>query len=105
LALLVPSQVSKYFSGFATWQNITLGGVGRDGRDATNELSHLILETDGDVALQQPETVIRVHRDMPRNFLIKACEVAKKWVSIKGANRKLVIKIEKTKSTITCIIF
>lgn len=78
LALLLPKEVSKYYAGWGMLQNITLGGVGRDGRDVTNELSYVMLEADGDLGLAQPETVVRVHRGMPRNFLIKSSEVAKK---------------------------
>jgi len=95
LALLLPAPVAKYFAGWAAYQNITLGGVTRDGKDATNELSYLLLEADGELSLGQPESVIRVHRDMPRDFLIRACEVAKKcrgklkFVGDKAAIQKL----------------
>ncbi len=78
LALLLPAPVSKYFAGFLMLQDIMLGGIGRDGKDATNELSYLMLEADGELSMQQPESIIRVHRDMPRDFLLKACEVARK---------------------------
>jgi len=76
---LKPLQASKYFSpSGSVGQNITLGGVGSDGRDATNELSYLLLEADGDLCLMEPETVVRFHKDMPQDFAVKACEVAKK---------------------------
>jgi pyruvate formate-lyase/glycerol dehydratase family glycyl radical enzyme len=78
LRLLLSGPAGRWFTGWGIWQNINVGGVGRDGRDATNELSYLLVEADGELSMRQPETVIRVHRGMPRDFLIKALEVAKK---------------------------
>jgi pyruvate formate-lyase/glycerol dehydratase family glycyl radical enzyme len=76
---LKPLMTSKYFSpSGSVGQNITLGGVKRDGTDATNDLSYLLLEADGDLCLMEPETVVRFHKDTPLEFAIKACEVAKK---------------------------
>lgn len=76
--LFFPINVAKYFAGVSGSQAFMLGGVGRDGRDATNELSRLMLEVDGELGLAQPESVIRINRNTPRDFLITACEVAKK---------------------------
>jgi len=56
---------------------ITLGGVTREGLDATNELSYLFLEAEEEVKLLE-EIAVRVHPNTPEDFLIKACEVAKK---------------------------
>lgn len=55
---------------------ITLGGLTRDGKDATNELSYLFLEVEKDVMLWE-EIAVRVHANTPEDFLIKALEVAK----------------------------
>jgi formate C-acetyltransferase len=76
--LFFPVNVARYFTGISGSQAFMLGGVGRDGLDATNELSRLMLEVDGELGLAQPESVIRINRNTPRDFLIKACEVAKK---------------------------
>lgn len=78
ITLILPSAVTRFFGGFPIIEALILGGVGRNGRDATNRLSHLFLEADGELSMQQPESVIRVHKNMPRDFLIKACEVARK---------------------------
>jgi len=56
---------------------ITLGGVTREGLDATNELSYLFLEAEEEVGLLE-EIAVRVHPNTPDDFLIKVCEVAKK---------------------------
>jgi len=54
--------------------NVTLGGVGRDGRDAANELSCLVLQVAKQVRTHQPHISIRWHRAMSREFLDKAIE-------------------------------
>jgi formate C-acetyltransferase len=63
--------------GFAMLSNITLGGVTREGGDAVNELSYLFLDVEKDVRLHSEDLVIRVNRNNPDAFLMKACEVAR----------------------------
>ena len=38
---------AKYFAGFPIGFNVTIGGQTKDGDDATNELSYLILKARG----------------------------------------------------------
>ncbi len=49
-------------------QAITLGGVDRDGNDAVNDLSHVILEATGEAGFVR-DLSLRVHRDTPDDFL------------------------------------
>ena len=42
---------TRYLQGPGHGQTVTLGGVTKDGRDATNELSHLFLLADRDIRL------------------------------------------------------
>ncbi|MBI2848634.1 MAG: glycyl radical protein [Chloroflexi bacterium] len=57
------------------YQNMTIGGQTSDGRDATNELSYLILEVTRQVKLIQPTISLRYHDGLPDEFLIQAAEV------------------------------
>ena len=70
----------KYFyegtSGEAQFHNITLGGQTPDGRDATNKLSYLILETSKKLKTPHPTISIRVHDDIPEDFALQAVELA-----------------------------
>ena len=75
--IFFPINVARYFAGVTGAQAFMLGGVGRDGRDATNELSTLMLEVDGELSLAQPESIIRINKDTPRDFLLQACRVAR----------------------------
>jgi choline trimethylamine-lyase len=81
LAALMSTGVLEFLAGFPTLVNITLGGVTSEGQDAVNDLTYLFLEAEKDVRLTAEEFVIRVNRNNPEGFLIKACEVAK---SLKG---------------------
>lgn len=67
----------KTFAGYAQQVNITLGGLTPGGRDAVNDLSYLFLEAEEDVRLNQEDIVIRIHKNTPDAFVIKACETAK----------------------------
>ncbi|MFC1945994.1 glycyl radical protein [Chloroflexota bacterium] len=67
----------KTLPGYAALSNFTLGGITPDGRDAVNELSYLFLDAEKDVGLHGEEVVIRVNRNNPEAFLMKACEVAR----------------------------
>ena len=64
---------TRYLQGPGHGQTITLGGVTKDGRDATNELSHLFLLADRDVRLVQPDLAVRIHRTTPNDFLQEVC--------------------------------
>ena len=70
---LASNESTSFLQGPAHGQTVTLGGVTEDGRDATNELSHLFVEADLDIRLVQPDLAIRVHRTTPQDFLVKAC--------------------------------
>lgn len=54
---------------------VVVGGVDEDGRDATNELSYLILEVDKQMNLPLPNTTVRYHESLPEELLIKAIQL------------------------------
>jgi len=51
----------SYTDGYAHWEATTLGGVDKDGKDATNELSYLMLESKREFPLNYPDLAARVH--------------------------------------------
>jgi trans-4-hydroxy-L-proline dehydratase len=55
--------------------NINLGGLRRDGSDAVNELSFLMLDVIGELHLLQPGSNVQISRKTSDHFLRKACEV------------------------------
>jgi pyruvate formate-lyase/glycerol dehydratase family glycyl radical enzyme len=53
---------------------ITIGGLDRDGNDATNEISHLFLEAHENLKALANNLCIRISAFTPRDFLVRACE-------------------------------
>ena len=64
-------------AGLPVTQNIVIGGTTADGKDASNELSHLIMDADMSVRLAQPELAVRLHKGTPDEFLRHVAEYVK----------------------------
>lgn len=69
-------------AGMAKWHNWTIGGVKADGSDATNELSYLLLDAAIDTHLPHHTLTVRVHKDSPKEFLVKALEVVRSGIGM-----------------------
>jgi len=55
---------------FNHWlQSATVGGLGPDGKDATNDLSYLLIETINELELISPTMTARLHKDSPEEYL------------------------------------
>jgi formate C-acetyltransferase len=65
------------WSGMARWNNWVIGGVTPDGKDATNELSYLILEAAKACQTPHHTITVRVHEGTPEPLMLKALEVVK----------------------------
>lgn len=70
-----PTSHAGYGAGYPTYQNVTIGGQTKDGKDATNDLSYLILESVAETRLTQPNLSVRLHANTPEKFLKKCAEV------------------------------
>ncbi|MCX8172694.1 MAG: formate C-acetyltransferase/glycerol dehydratase family glycyl radical enzyme [Archaeoglobaceae archaeon] len=64
-----------YFAGLPTNQAVTLGGVDENGKDATNELTFVMLEATRRVAMRQPNVHVRVSGRSPKKLLDKCAEL------------------------------
>ena len=82
---------TRFSAGGPLYQNVTIGGVDRDGGDAVNELSFLILESVGDMKLTQPNLSIRYHSGMGDDFLKAAIEVIKKGFGMPAFNNDEIV--------------
>jgi len=56
---------------------INLGGVKKDGSDAVNELSFLILDVIEEMRLLQPSSMVQISKKTPDNFLRRALRIVK----------------------------
>lgn len=68
---------SKAFAGFSMWQTIMLGGQTADGRDASNELSYLMLEAADGVKLAQPALCLVCFEGTPDKLFRKGVEMVR----------------------------
>ena len=68
---------TKAFGGYPMFQNLIVGGINREGEDATNDLSYLCLQATANTGLYQPSISIRVHSDTPAALYRKAAEVSR----------------------------
>jgi pyruvate formate-lyase/glycerol dehydratase family glycyl radical enzyme len=69
-------------AGFAKWRNMTIGGVTADGKDASNELTYLVLEAANRLRTPHHTITLRVHEGTPEDLLIKALEVVKTGIGM-----------------------
>lgn len=74
-----------------TTQNVTVGGLGIDGEDATNDLSYIAMEAYADVRTVQPNFGVRLSRKSPEDFFLKAVEYAKDGVLLHFFNDDAII--------------
>jgi pyruvate formate-lyase/glycerol dehydratase family glycyl radical enzyme len=61
--------VTCFIGGMPSFQGMVVGGVGRDGKDAANELSYLFLEVMDSLRMRQPNFSARVHAAAPAEYL------------------------------------
>ncbi len=67
-------RIGRLFETMSTDQTVTAGGLGRDGKDATNDLTYMLL----DICELQPYAVnmtARIHEDSPPEYLERLAEV------------------------------
>ena len=72
--------------------NITIGGLDRQGQDATNELSHLFLEALENVGGMSNGLAVRISRETPRAFLLRALETHRVTAGVAFYNDDIVIR-------------
>jgi formate C-acetyltransferase len=66
---------SKFFAGYQPFVNMCVGGVTRDGRDATNDLTYLLMDAVRHVKIYQPSLATRIHNQSPQKYLKKIVDV------------------------------
>jgi pyruvate formate-lyase/glycerol dehydratase family glycyl radical enzyme len=69
-------------AGFAKWRNMTIGGVTADGKDASNDLTYLVLEAADRLRTSHHTISLRIHDETPEDLLIKALEVVKTGIGM-----------------------
>jgi len=75
---LVSEKLSQYSGGYLVVQAAIIGGVDREGNDAVNDLSYLLLDVMEESGLREPNYQARIHANSPHNYLRRVAEVVKK---------------------------
>ncbi|MDO7785855.1 glycyl radical protein [Desulforamulus aquiferis] len=65
----ISANTAEFFAGYNQFQNLTVGGKTREGKDATNDLSYMCLKATEAVKTHQPGLSVRIHQDCPSQFL------------------------------------
>lgn len=66
---------TQFSAGSPLYQNVTVAGQTRDGKDATNAMSYLILKSVALCHLTQPNLTVRYHAGLTDRFMREAVEV------------------------------
>lgn len=69
------TNAKSFWEGYAHFEQTVIGGQTRDGRDATNELSYLILKSKKEFPLNYPDLSVRIHSKTPEPFLREVCDL------------------------------
>ncbi|MEW6442734.1 MAG: pyruvate formate lyase family protein [bacterium] len=80
LGLVYSPLVTSVYGGVASLQAVTIGGLDRSGRDVTNELTYLVLETAREMRTIEPSIALRVHANTPEPLLSAATDVVRTGV-------------------------
>ena len=65
----ISANTADYFAGYNQFQNLTVGGKQRDGKDGTNPVTFLALKATEELKTHQPGLSVRVQADCPPAFL------------------------------------
>ena len=66
---------SEYFPGYHLAENLAIGGQTADGKDAVNELTHLVLEATEEMGLTKPSVSLKWFEGTPDEFMHRALQV------------------------------
>ncbi len=70
------------FAGYPMFMNIIVGGQDREGLDATNELSLMLLQAAANTKLYAPSLSVRIHEGTPDVLYMKAAELSRMGLGV-----------------------
>jgi len=76
--LTAPVSGAMIAGGNMTARVLTIGGQTPDGKDATNEMSYIVLDTLKAIGMTQYAVAVRLHRNTPTEFLYAITDAIKK---------------------------
>ena len=93
---------SESFAGYPVWQNMVIGGQTKDGKDASNEMSHLVLQANREVQTSQPTVSVRYFDGLSQQLMEESIDMIQQGMATPAFfNDKLVIPIMQEKFNVT----
>ena len=68
---------SKFFAGYQPFVNMCVGGITREGADATNDLTYLLMDAVRHTKIYQPSLACRIHNKSPQKYMEKIVDVVR----------------------------
>jgi formate C-acetyltransferase len=68
---------AKFFAGYQPFVNMCVGGQKREGGDACNDLTYLLMDVVRHVKVYQPSLACRIHNKSPQKYLKKIVDVVR----------------------------
>ncbi|MEW6555044.1 MAG: pyruvate formate lyase family protein [Actinomycetota bacterium] len=75
---LLSERISQFHGGYLVVQAAIVGGMDRQGDDATNDLTYIFLDVMEEAGLRDPNYQARVHAGSPDEYLLRVADVARK---------------------------
>jgi len=82
---------TRYSAGSPLYQNVTIAGQTKDGKDAVNELSWSILRSVGEMQLTQPNLSVRYHKNIDKKFVRECLSVIEKGFGMPAFNNDEIV--------------
>lgn len=93
LMYFLPKKTSAaIWSGHPVSEQPSIGGMTKEGKDASNELTKLILEIEREVGLPRPDIALLYHRNIDQEVLRLACDALPKAMKPKIFNHDILCK-------------
>ncbi len=66
---VLSKRAANFHGGFFNAHVVTIGGVDKEGNDATNELSYIFLEVMNELRMREPNYHARLHSNSPKEYV------------------------------------
>ena len=68
-AWTISANTADFFAGYTNFENLTVGGTTKDGRDGKNDISYMAIQATKETKCHQPTLSCRIHADCPPAFM------------------------------------
>lgn len=77
MIFVISAESAEFYAGYMAFNGLTLGGVDKDGDNAVNDLSYMMLQATMDLRMHAPTINVRVADNTPDEYLEKVIDLVK----------------------------